>query len=115
VVAGSAVERLLDALLRHCQARKLLNARGRQRTDATHVLAVIRVLNQLECVGEAMRHALNTLAVTAPTWLRTEVPLEWADRYVARMESFRLPGGQAERQALARTIGADGVARLGAV
>ena len=115
VVAGSAEERLLDALLRHCQERKLLKARGRQRTDATHVLAAIRVLNRLECVGEAMRHALNTLAVVAPTWLRTRVPLEWVDRYALRMESYRLPTGQAERQALARTIGADGLALLGAV
>ncbi len=115
VVAGSAEERLLDALLRHCQERKLLKARGRQRTDATHVLAAIRVLNRLECVGEAMRHALNTLAVTAPTWLRTHVPLEWVDRYAARMASYRLPSGQAERQALACTIGADGVALLAAV
>jgi transposase len=108
VVAGSAEERLLEALLRHCQERKLLKARGRQRTDATHVLATIRVLNRLECVGEAMRHALNTLAMVAPTWLRTRVPAEWVDRYAARMESYRLPSGQAERQALALTIGADG-------
>src|SRR2546423_176143 len=74
VVAGSAEERLLDALLRHCQDRKLLKARGRQRTDATHVLAALRVLNRLECVGEAMRHALNTLAVAAPTWLQAWAP-----------------------------------------
>src|SRR2546423_9209431 len=70
VVAGSAEERLLDALLRHCQDRKLLKARGRQRTDATHVLAALRVLNRLECVGEAMRHALNTLAGGGPPWLQ---------------------------------------------
>jgi transposase len=115
VVAGGAEERLLDALLRHCRERKWLKARGRQRTDATHVLAAVRVLNRLECVGEAMRHALNTLAVVAPTWLRAWVPPEWADRYAPRMESYRLPSGQAERQALARTIGADGYRLLAAL
>jgi transposase len=108
VVAGSAEERLLDALLRHCQDRKLLKARGRQRTDATHVLAAIRVLNRLECVGEAMRHALNTLAVVAPTWLQAWAPSAWVDRYAQRLESYRLPSSPAEREALACAIGADG-------
>src|SRR3712207_2368846 len=46
--AVGAEERLLGRLLEVCQARGLLKARGRQRTDATHVLASIRVLNRLE-------------------------------------------------------------------
>ena len=37
LLAGSAEERLLHKLLEACQARGLLKARGRQRTDATHV------------------------------------------------------------------------------
>ena len=40
LLAGSAEERLLDKLLEACQARGLLKARGRQRTDATHVAGV---------------------------------------------------------------------------
>src|ERR671911_744717 len=54
LLAGSAEERLLHKLLDACQARGLLKARGRQRTDATHVLASIRVLNRRELVGETM-------------------------------------------------------------
>jgi transposase len=79
------------------------------------VLGAIRVLNRLECAGEAMRQALNTLAVVAPAWLRDLVPAEWVDRYAARMESYRLPSSQADRQALALTIGADGYALLTAL
>jgi transposase len=62
-----------------------------------------------------MRHALNTLAVGAPTWLRTRVPPEWVDRYAPRMESYRLPSGQAARPARALTIGADGYRLLEAL
>src|SRR5579871_315478 len=105
LLEGDAEYLLLEALLEHCQERRLLKARGRQRTDATHVLAAIRVLNRLECVGEALRHALNTLAVVAPDWLRTQVPAEWVDRYAHRLESYRLPSSPAERQAVALTIG----------
>jgi transposase len=59
-----------------------------------------------------MRHALNTLAVAAPTWLQAHAPAEWVDRYAARMESYRLPSSQAERQALACIIGTDGYGLL---
>ena len=45
LVEGGAEERLLGELLEACQARGLLKARGRQRSDATHVLAAIRTLN----------------------------------------------------------------------
>jgi transposase len=54
LLEGGAEERLLHKLLDACRARGLLKARGRQRTDATHVLASIRVLNRLELVGETM-------------------------------------------------------------
>src|SRR5215510_1572930 len=57
--AGSAVERLLDKLLERCRALGLLTARGQQRTDSTHVLAAVRVLNRLELVAETLRAALN--------------------------------------------------------
>ena len=39
--------------------RGLLAAGGRQRTDATHVLAKVRALNRLVCVGETFRGALG--------------------------------------------------------
>jgi transposase len=38
----------LDRMLAHFNDKGLLKARGRQRTDSTHVLAAIRVMNRLE-------------------------------------------------------------------
>src|SRR5918997_2271587 len=73
----SAEERLLHKLLEACQARGLLKARGRQRTDATHVLASIRTLNRLELLGETLRAALNELAAAASQWLRGVAPAAW--------------------------------------
>jgi transposase len=46
LVAGAAEQRLLDALLAKCRERKWLKARGRQRTDSTHVLARVRAVNR---------------------------------------------------------------------
>jgi transposase len=112
LLEGSAEERLLRKLLEACQARGLLKARGRQRTDATHVLASIRVLNRLELVGETLRAALNELATVAPDWLRAAAPEAWYKRYAHRVEDGRLPQATAEREACARAVGEDGFALL---
>ena len=108
VLAGGAEQRLLDDMLRQYGERKLLKARGRQRTDATHVLAVVRKLNRLETVGETLRAALNVLAVAAPDWLLAQVTPDWFDRYGERFEQYRLPQERAEQEELAETIGRDG-------
>jgi transposase len=112
LLTGSAEERLLHKLLEACQARGLLKARGRQRTDATHVLASIRVLNRLELLGETLRAALNELAAAAPDWLRGAAPRAWYERYARRVEDGRLPRAAAEREAYARAVGEDGFALL---
>src|SRR5207248_9256133 len=70
LLAGSAAALLLDKLLERCQVLGLLKARGPQRTDSTHVLAAIRVLNRLELVAETVRAALNAVATVAPDRLR---------------------------------------------
>ena len=115
LVTGSAECLLLDALLACCKERGWLKARGRQRTDSTHVLAAIRALNRIEVVTETMRHALDSLAVAAPDWLAARASPEWVERYARRAEDDRLPAGKEARAALARAIGADGHALLGAV
>ena len=74
LVNGQAEQRLLDTLLDQLKELGLIRERGRQRTDSTHVLAAIRVLNRLERVGETMRAALNELAVITPDWLQYWLP-----------------------------------------
>lgn len=108
LIAGSAEERMLSELLGRCEAAELLKGGGRQRTDATHVLAAVREVNGLEMVGETLRHALNVLAEVAPNWLRDQVSEDWFDRYGVRFEMHWLPRKPAERRALAEQIGADG-------
>jgi len=59
-------------------------------------------------VGETLRHALNSLAVVVPNWLRAQVPPEWFDRYGPPFSDWRLPHSEVKREALAETIGQDG-------
>jgi transposase len=115
LVAGKAEHLLLDTLLTLARTQGLLKTRGRQRTDSTHVLAAIRVLNRLERVGETLRAALNSLAVVAPAWVQALAPPEWYERYAHRVENYQMPKTDAARQALAAVIGADGQVLLQAL
>ena len=115
LVTGEAEQLLLDTLLTLARTQGLLKARGCQRTDSTHVLAAIRVLNRLERVGETLRSALNSLAIVVPVWLQALAPLEWYDRYSRRVENAHLPKTEEARKALAAVVGADGQMLLRAI
>src|SRR4051794_10585779 len=115
LVQGQAEQQLLDTLLDRCRELELIRERGRQRTDSTHVLAAVRVLNRLERVGETLRAALNELAVMAPDWLQALAPAEWYSRYGRRVENYHLPKTDAAREELARVTAADGERLLAAI
>ncbi len=115
LLTGSAEHLLLDTLLTEFRHRDLLKVRGQQRTDSTHVFAAIRNLNRLECIGETMRAALNSVAIAAPAWLQQHLDPHWAERYQERVQDYRLPKSKAARVALAEVIGADGFHVLMAV
>jgi transposase len=115
VVAGGAEALLLDALLELCKQRGWLKAGGKQRTDSTHVLARVRSLSNLECVGETLRAVLGDLARLDADWLARQISAEWLERYVHRVENYRLPKAESQRRALAEEIGADGLHLLRAL
>jgi transposase len=115
LLTHNGAQRMLDALLITCKKRGWIKTRGTQRTDSTYVVAAIRRLYYLECVQEAMHHALNQLSEAAPQWVQRWAPLTWYERYGPRAELFRLPKETSKRNALALVIGADGYALLDAL
>lgn len=106
---------LFDQVLGRLKEYGLLKGYRQQRTDSTHVLAAIRTLNRLECVGETLRRVLDDLARVAPEWLLTQVTRDWFDRYGARIDAYRLPEKPTERAALQAQIGRDGSHLLTAI
>jgi transposase len=115
LVAGGAEQLLLDRMLETFQQRGLVKARGKQRTDSTHVLAAVHSLSLLELVGETLRATLNDLATVAPDWLREVAQPEWFERYVHRVEEYRLPKAKPTREAYAVQVGQDGFTLLEAL
>ena len=115
LIAGAAEERLLTAMLTGFRERGLLKDRGTQRTDSTHIVAAVRALNRLEIVGETLHAALNILADLAPGWLQEQVTAEWFLRDGKRFADYQLPKAKHDRQALAESLGRDGLQLLTAL
>jgi transposase len=115
LVAGGAEHLLLDAMLARFKARGLVKARGKQRTDSTHVLAAVHDLHLLELVADTLRATLDDLAAVVPDWLRGIARPVWFERYGRRVEDYRRPKRREEREALALAIGEDGFLLLDAL
>jgi len=107
-----AQDLLLEPILRVCREQGWLKAGGKQRTDATFVLANVRHLSSLESVGESLRAALNEIAEVAPDWLLGVISPDWFDRYVHRFELQRFPKGKSAQDSLRQQVGEDSWQRL---
>lgn len=108
LIAGGQEAQWLNRLLEQCQTKGWLKARGKQRTDSTHVVTAARTLNRCECVGETLRHALNVLGTVASEWLAQRIAPEWFERYSVRVESSRLPQKREEQKQWFLQVGIDG-------
>jgi len=108
LLQGRADTRLLEKIVSVCKAHNLLKTDGKQRTDATHVVGAIRLLNQIELVHETLRHTLNVLAEMVPDWLKKQINTDWHTYYAKRLTEYHLPKDEAARLDIALRIGQDG-------
>lgn len=108
LLTGDAETLLLTRLLDICREHKLIKQRGKQRTDATHVLAAARSLTRLELITTTLQYALNILATVVPEWTLNNCPMEWVEQYAERLTEFRLPHSESERTKFAQQVASDG-------
>ncbi|MFC9080619.1 transposase [Streptomyces sp. NPDC057062] len=113
VVEHGLEEKVLDLSLARLVEQGLLKAGGKQRTDSTHVVSVVRDLNCVELAGESVRAAVE---VAAPHWVAAVLDVPgWARRHNTRIDTWRMPASATKREQLALTYGRDGFALLEAV
>jgi hypothetical protein len=107
---------VLDVMLARLKEEGLVRSGGRQRTDATEVLACVRRLNRIETCGESLRAALEEIAAISPGFVVPLLKEGWDQRYGRKVETSRLLGRKnGSAQALVEQIGADGQEFLDAV
>ncbi len=71
LIEGRKEELLLNKIIEKIEEIGLLKKTKRLRTDSTHILAAIRPLNRLECLGEMMRAALNRKRRSSPRLVKS--------------------------------------------
>ncbi|HEX9537976.1 MAG TPA: transposase [Streptosporangiaceae bacterium] len=115
-VAGGGLDQVaLDTLIGRLAADGLVPARGKMRTDSTHVVSAVRDLNRLELAGELVRACLEALAVAAPHVVAHLLDESWGKRYAARTGTWRMPASTTRKDELALAYGRDGRTLLRAV
>ena len=116
-VAQAGLEQaVLDALLARLAEEGLVKARGKQRTDSTHVIAAAAVLSRMQLTGESVRALLEALTAAHPAWTVQWICVsDWVLRYGTPMTSWRPPASRAEQDELAVAYARDGYALLEAV
>jgi len=112
---GDRADRLLALMVDRLAEAGLVRARGRQRTDSTHVLAAVRRLSRVELVVETLRTALEALARLDDAWLAGVIQPQWAERYGRSARHERQPTSAAAVRQYVEQVGADGIALLHAV
>jgi transposase len=115
LIEGGREKQILDKMLSKFGELGLLKARGKARTDSTHILAAVRELTRLEHLEETLEYALNTLAALAPTWLEGILTPQFYERYGQKVEDSKKTKTVAEKEAKAIAIGADGFYLLDAI
>jgi len=109
---------LLEIVLDRLKAAGLIRAGQVVRTDSTHVIAAVRMLNRVEHAGEALRAALEEIASISPQFIVPLLDPGWHLRYSRKVETGRLLGrgrGKTTMAKLTAQIGADIAMLLGRI
>jgi transposase len=92
-------ERLVfDQFLTQLKTLGLIQARGKIRTDSTHLLAVVQRLSQLELITETLRVAVQALMAVAATWVEQTIPPTFREAYAERQSEFGLKDHQVQQR-----------------
>jgi transposase len=104
---------LFDAVVARLKEMGLIKERAKVRTDATHMVALLNRLSQLELVRETLRVALDALSGVVPVWVSEALPTAFSETYGERRNDYRLSQSQIAKQLL--EAGRDGFWLLGQI
>mgnify|MGYP000152918503 CR=1 FL=1 len=81
---------IFDKVILHLQEKGWLKSRGKQRTDATHILGQVQRLSVFELKWESLRMALVDLMSTDAKWVTKHLSDEVIQNYASSRNSYRL-------------------------
>jgi transposase len=96
---------LFDQLLKQIESLGFLKKRQRQRTDSTHVLAVVGELSRLENLSESLRVSLRAIQRSDSAFYKTRIPALYREHWGVAQSDYQMTHSQ-RREALER-VGQD--------
>lgn len=117
LLENEASSLIFDKVIEHLLATGFLKSKGKQRTDATHILGEVKRLSLLELKWESIRMALVDLMSLDAKWVLSNLSEEFTETYTSSCNTYRMSEAkqkklekQLERdmQNLLQTVEADG-------
>ncbi len=96
---------LFDQLLNRIQSLGFLKKRKYQRTDSTHVLAVIRQLSRIENLSEGLRVSLKAIENSDSAFYQMKIPALYREHWSKPLSDYQMSDDE-RREALER-VGRD--------
>jgi transposase len=88
---GDGRERQMwERVVGYLRGRGYIKERGRQRTDATHIVGHVERLSRLELVWETIRIALGAVISTDAPWVIERIPTGFVQTHTERRRDYRL-------------------------
>lgn len=75
-----------------------IKAKGKQRTDATHIIGNVMRLSRLELVWETIRLAVGALISTDAHWSMYHIPSVFVETHTSRRNEYRLSDSKVKRE-----------------
>jgi len=97
LLAHDASELVFEKIIQYLLGQGWLKARGKQRTDATHILAQVQRLSQLELKWEGLRMALVDLISRDAPWVLAHVSEHLITSYASSRNTYRMSEAELKR------------------
>jgi transposase len=98
LLAHGREEVVFDRIVGYLLQRGYIRGRGKQRTDATHVLGLVARLSRLELVWETIRVALAALLSANAPWVLKRLPSGFIRTHSQRRWDYRLSEAEVARE-----------------
>lgn len=87
---------IFDKVIQHLLEKGWLKSRGKQRTDATHILGQVQRLSQFELKWEGLRMALVDIISSDSKWVLSQLSEEFTITYASSRNSYHLSDSKLE-------------------
>lgn len=89
---------IFDQLLKKISSLGFLHKRGYQRTDSTHVLAVVRHLSRLENLSEGLRVALQAIEKADAVFYQHKLPSLYKEHWSKPLSDYQMTDDERKKE-----------------